>query len=740
MAWHRIYYAIYYVRLFLFKYQTWLATLLIGAMCVLAEYFSRHWENAAAKVFADKDLFDALRTLLITVGAALLGATAIAFSFIMFAMQVNVERMPHGLFRKFTSDVRLMLAFGFMFALAIAVPSLALVPDTSWASFAISYALQGIILVFLLLIYSYRRALTLINPIRQLRFVADDAMRGLSAWGRRAQRAAPLLISEGSTKDNSLKSKQDIGRVTYFSLNKSWSEGAFRSLRHAVSLSRRYAELGDYEISSAALNAILVINGAYIVTKGKTFFSDNALFVNPFSSDGFINETLEALRQNAQIAVSRADEQQIEQTLRCLANLVQIYAAIDYSDDTVSAHHAQLAAAYLADATQSVVPHGMTDVTMEGIRLMGAATLALLAATKKPLETVTLAKRVGMLGLAGAINEKFRPLTLEAVERLARLTMVILKTKSNDVSFSLREIDDNITMIARMFLDVPDVGMSTHSTFLAPYFSVTSLNNFQSWLTDHTNVILQAPADSADAKAALDNIEEWSEEIYKNKKELLLLAIAKKSHFGFDLVHWISQTTKLLIALTAAPACEDRVRAELLDHALWLISVLSWFPDTAEATAYGENFSVSEQLFEVGWEGLRRGTPENNGEFVEKILGLLLAWGLRDSTYNSGRGVLEKAIYGCAALALAADMTALLESKLLQELAKRPAKQKEQVDRIARNIRRHAKSLRSHQYTLRSIDRALEQADRALIVPLLITLADILSPETAGEKITIDLF
>ena len=51
-------------------------------------------------LFPTDDKLQELRTLFVTVGGALLGATAIVSSLVLFSMQVNIERMPHGLFRR----------------------------------------------------------------------------------------------------------------------------------------------------------------------------------------------------------------------------------------------------------------------------------------------------------------------------------------------------------------------------------------------------------------------------------------------------------------------------------------------------------------------------------------------------------------------------------------------------------------------------------------------------------------
>ena len=50
--------------------------------------------------FATEEAIQSFQSLLLATGSALIGAAAIATSLVLFAMQVNVERMPHGLFRR----------------------------------------------------------------------------------------------------------------------------------------------------------------------------------------------------------------------------------------------------------------------------------------------------------------------------------------------------------------------------------------------------------------------------------------------------------------------------------------------------------------------------------------------------------------------------------------------------------------------------------------------------------------
>ena len=89
-------------------------------------------------------------------------------------------------------------------------------------------------------------------------------------------------------------------------------------------------------------------------------------------TDAFINDTLEHLRQLAQFATTRGDEEQIKQIFAAMASLVQVYARIDYANQYIATkHHAQLAASYLMGAVEAVLPHNMADVLMEGVRKMG---------------------------------------------------------------------------------------------------------------------------------------------------------------------------------------------------------------------------------------------------------------------------------------------------------------------------------------------------------------------------------
>lgn len=737
---HRSYWARY--RLLVWKARhgsIFIAAVIFLLICV-STYFLPVWQSTLEPYLSAQDRLADLRSVFLALGSALIGAAAIAFSLVMFAMQVNVERMPHGLFRRLSADKRIIGAFGGTFLIAISVACASLIPDVSWAAMASLASAWGIVLIFGLFLYAYRRALLLINPIKQLHLLVNDASHEMRAWVRRAKRAAPLFGGTDSghdVEDGSVRSTHDLQRTAYFQVNPHWTIGAQQAIQHAISFTRRYVEHGDHEVSGAALSAVVKVNQAYVEAKGKTFFANYSLVDNPLCSDGFINDTLEHLRQNIRIGISRGDEQQIEQTLRAMATLVQVYIRIDYSDPHGSKTHAHLAATYLSGAVKSVAPHDMADVLMEGVRLMGQSAHLLLA-HGEPSDIVALADEIGLVANIGVVNEKYRPVTVTAVDQLARLTFALIRTKAHHVGFASDRLKENVAMVAKLLLGTaPDTPLaSVHRANLGPYYSTQSL---LSWLTDLVSALAKAKPEDETAKTVIRNIEDWADGLYRTEKELLLLAIEKRSHFTFDMIHWIARVTKFLLAVSNTPACDDHTGDKLRKHALWLISTLSWVPDDEETVTFVENYGMTETLFEAAIDAYHRDCLEVS----EKVRGLLLGWAFNGGGHPTGWAILERSMYGIATLALITENSQVVEDlkrNIADRLAKPDAPDQQIRDRTARDIRSRATTLYREGHWSSHIEHEMSRVDRGELRSLLEELANILSPETVGEPVDIDFY
>jgi hypothetical protein len=688
----------------------------------------------SAETYFSAERLSFLRNMLATIGGALVGATAIGFSVVMIAVQLNFARMPHGLFRKLSSDVQLLGAFAATFILAIAVAALSLMPDASWSVEALLVATWSTALILVLFLYGYRRALDLINPIVQLRLIVASAQKDMRRWVRGARRMAPLLeLPDAEEQTHSPYSTHDMPRAAYFQANPHWTAVSTQAIAHAVSFARRYAEQGDYEVSSSALNAILLINASYLDAKGKTFFAHNPVFDIPWATDGFVNDTLEQLRQLGHIATARADEEQIRQILAALAGLVQVYMAIDYANEHVdNKEHAQLAASYLTGAVESALARNMTDVVMEGVRLMGRSAQRFLAASS-PNDIVTLAEKIAAFSCTGAVKPELRAVTLTGMEQLARLTFDLLRTKAHDINFAVSQLRGDIQLVVQMFLNVPDAPLTnTHGTFLAPYYSMSKTQTFGGWLTDLVNTLVEARADDEDAKAIIRNIETWAEELSQTEKKLLLLAIEKRSHFTFDVLHWIAHMTKLLVAVSNAPATDDHTKEELQRHADWLISVLSWIPDDKDVAGFVENLSFTELLFEAALDAMSR----ESYKVAATTRNLLISWAFKGGHHETGRGILGRALIASVTVALWKEQPNLvpwLKAEIVKRLAAQEAPSQEMRDRAARELRRQAVTFRRREFDLSRINNAMAQIEPAKLRPLLNEVADLLSPATAAE-------
>ncbi len=81
--------------------EWWHAILAFAALCVMAVtliYWAPALQLEIGEIEAGR--LAAIQTLLVTIGGSFIGATAIVSAMLMYALQVNVERMPHKLFRR----------------------------------------------------------------------------------------------------------------------------------------------------------------------------------------------------------------------------------------------------------------------------------------------------------------------------------------------------------------------------------------------------------------------------------------------------------------------------------------------------------------------------------------------------------------------------------------------------------------------------------------------------------------
>jgi hypothetical protein len=694
-------------------------------------YFTSDLQRWLEPFFAVEIHLATLQTLFVTVGSALLGAAAVAFAVVMFAVQVNVERTPYGLFRKLSTDMRLLAAFGGTFTLAILVATCSLM-RSSCVALAMVVACWATLLILLLLLYAYARALRLVSPTEQLRIILEDSQRDLRKWLRRAKRATPLLevssTAAGTGPESALASNYDLPRVNYFRFNSQWTSRARKGLRYAVSLARHYAQKGDNEITQIAFDAVVEINAAYIATKGKTFFPYIPFSENRLSSDTFLNETLEQVRLEVRTGFSRGDETQVEGALKALARLAELYLGIDYGADYgadgAPKTHAQVAAGYLDMSVRETAIYQMPSVTMRGVEFLAELALGILA-RQEPNQIAIITENVGAISRSAAVKDALG-IVQSGMRCFAQLTYDLLM-KSSDIRYAANVIRRQVSQTAKWVVAQPDNQFSmSHIMALAPYYSTASNEALAMRLAEMANALSEAKPDDETARTFVRNASEWANELYRGEKELLLAATESRSNFTSELMQWISLVTKILLALSNTPPCDDETQKKLREAAVWLISILSFVPHDKDAVVFLERCRMTDILFAAALDAKERDSPK----VFDAIVDLLLAWAFRAGRHHTPWAILERVLCGLATLTIAGGRE---RSKLLNDISVRLSSENapDQQTRhlAAQGIRERAASLHSQSYVSSDIEIAMSKVDGTRLRPLLEEVAS----ELAGD-------
>ncbi|MCY0095455.1 hypothetical protein [Hoeflea ulvae] len=667
----------------------------------------------------------AFRSLLVGIGASLIGATAIIFSVVMLAVQLNFARIPFGLFRRLSSDVPLLASFAATFIFGVVIGLCALLPDETWIAPAVIVSSWCMLAALALFFIAYKRALDLISPAKQMQIVLHKADRSMRRWEKRADRFAPFLENRPTPGVN-----RDIARASFFQLHPEWESDVREASSHMLAFARRYAEQGEYDVSAIALNGLVRINGRYISTRGDTFFASNPFFTNPLTTEALISDTLEKLRRLAMSAQGRSDEEQFIQVMSTLASLCGTYTHIDYGRKfNVELRHSQLAASYLTGVVEGAPRTFGPDVLMEGVRLLGQCALVLVQA-RRALGVITIAKSISTVALLGLVKPGHEPITSTAVQQLANLAFSMLRSEERDINFPSKEVSSSIRTIAHAVLLTADKPLaSQHSAHLKPYYALTDYGTFGDGLRKLINAVIERPAVDDDAKRILDHLSAWSDGIHEGEKQLLLAAVNKQSFLALDLINWICHITKVLVVASTAPAASDHDRTELIRNAKRLIYVLDWLPDEKEVVAFVENFQFIEQLFEVTLEMHGKGEDE----IAEAARYVLFRWSLKAGKYQTGWGSLARALTALCVLAVwkeGSGWVTWLKNEFTIRLPGRSIDE-EIRKRAADDLREIAKNPSNDRYGLGSVGYHMSRVDRGRFAECMNAVADLLDPEAA---------
>lgn len=673
---------------------------LIGIFAVTLWATYVHHEMFQSRL-SSKDGYQALTSLLVGLGCAMAGASAIVFTLVLFATQTNVARMPTELFRMFSSDRRLLGAFvGTLVAsIVIAMTCIVAGPETAtWQMFGSTWAIALIVLTFVL---AYKRALSLINPSVQARFATSKAIGSLKRWTFLADNLASSAKVQGAED-------LDTERLAFLTRNSGWERSAQEIAAHMTNYGARLAEQGDYDSFRSMLMGTVAIHKSYVVAKGRTFISNVPFFEVVPSRDGFQISTLENFRRAGVAALARKDERQAMLLFQALHDLFHVYLQIQYDRTRATKTHAALAAGYLRAQVLESLSHGIPDATMEGTRQLGRAALMCLRLGLTE-DASSLIKALGQLAAAGVAGNQMLPVTNAAAEQL-RDSVLMGMMANHDTAFSLEDAHNQMISAAMLIM----VGVrehspieSTHRSYLSPYFSIS---DHGSLLPRIEQMLSLAPQDQVHVGPhSIRHFLGWVDRIRHPTKELMLSAFKLKSSLLFDLLNWPAELAKLLLRLAGDPAHKD-VSQRLLEQAGKVAAMLTWVPTDDDGANQANCAGYQEMLITLAFKAKQVGAQETYLTVTKQ----LLRWSLARSKAATGWAELETAVVGLVGLELAVGEKdiAALEVRIREAVNQVADVSSEVLQRAATGVAQEARVCRDQAFAMRVSEQLLAAADQ----------------------------
>lgn len=578
----------------------------------------------------------ALSALFLQAGSALIGAAALLLSILLFSVQSNFDRLPFGLFRRVSSDLRMLLAFAGAFGLAVLVASLSLLSRPQHLAGAAVIALSAVLAILLLLVYVLSRSVVILNPVRQLdslvRQASREFARMLEYFDRvvaRENLQPAASLDEAASPQRGAR-KFDAERFAFLEQNKGWEATASRALAYAIQVSRKHYEIGDAEVGSSALKAVIRLNEVYAGVRIGALLPYFAFDSDARSVDAFFVESLEHLRRNSQIALARGDELQLQETLKTIARLQAIYISIEPAAPMCEAYHSNLAATHLAAVTKnSVARH--PDAGITGVRLLGECSRQF-ATSEHGTYVGQVATELSEIAIKALGDAESRPVAKIAVEELSRTAVLLLASDLEDVDAPLRVVQEQIRTAALAALHLPAIRGMGPRFCLAYHYSTSEAESFLTSLTKLADIIASGGENEAKSRLILEKIADWSEGLRVPERALFTAAISLRSEVTYDLVHWVSYVGRTLLLLGQTGGLFPDVRERLEKSAIWLMSYYSWIPEEPEVVEFGSRCQVEEALLRIAIEIDQISGAELFVEGCRQILG----WGFK-VTRSTGR-------------------------------------------------------------------------------------------------------
>lgn len=497
-----------------FKFRWWVSDrksiLALIAVCISLQI-------SVANSYQFNPLIDTeqVSSLLLTIGGALIGFTAIVFSLLLFSLQTNIQRLRYLDFHKFSTDKKIFTQLLSCFLIAIAIAGSSLVKNQNISGQTLVIVVWLILLFIVLLYQSYKRALILVNPIEQINLILRYSSKQHNKWDKAIQRA--LVVNNRLSKSAPLQEQSDFDglRYAHVSAYPEQKQIPINAVDSLCVMAKNYANLNDINITKTSLNSIIQITRQYIEFRKNTFIDTGPFVATDMSSELVFNNTFEQLRQLSAIAIASKNEQLIGFITETFAGLATLFAQFNHIRNFQLQHQTSLAIQYLKSHIELSMQLNNTDLMFNDAKVIGELGLNLIKSKSTVnLEIVdTLLFNYGQHSLV-----KQDPAVIGAVmDQYSRLTLFLLFSES-DTKMICERITNNIKELGKLNSVIKKFQWLDQG-FLSGYYGCNP-TSLMGLLFEQVNGLDISNAEHQKIKLRLtSNILDWLDTSYRNRLE-----------------------------------------------------------------------------------------------------------------------------------------------------------------------------------------------------------------------------
>lgn len=657
---------------------------------------------------------DALRTLALTLGAAVFGITAIFGSVVLAATQINIERLPHSLFKSVSRRRSLILVSVVSVFVAALLMALSVIELDHYEYVATVMLVAALIATGGL----FRRALvsldSLIDPFQQAKEAAEIGRKTLqmwSGWASLFERTKLSSLPRTSERSSNTKGIFLVARFTFFTHQKSWIWRPVQCIRYLSHLARVYAAKGDHEVVRAALVEIITLCASYIHARQSTFVQSSAFVEVPGSGDEFFTQCYEELRMLFLEAATRPDEKCMVLVVECLAQISILQCSIEY-DSTYepSKTHAHVSTGYLTSLVKDAAAAKRVDVLIALARSLGAVGEAYVKCDDW-VGAAAVLRGLSQIAAPGLIAPDWMPASLEAMNQLSEIIFATLIRRGRSFRSLYNEAFSIVQTLLRIYLTqckANAVDAITGGGAFGRFFLVTSPNGLVPRVLQLADELHRQHKGDSRFEHVATNICELFEDGRQFYREAIPAALSARSMIAQSLLVHVDEIVKALMLVGDASASKylrEKLEGEL-EKWTWLFLQI---PEGKPAAEWANTWRVDEHLYELGGIAAALEYPG----LVEEIVSVLLSLAAINAKAGLHLSAVADPIQAAFLLSARSDswidnskITTLIAQHLVPEVANL---EKEYVVNVLEHL--DEKSQTVDRYSLSKIERGILTAD-----------------------------